>query len=108
MPAGCRASCVASTGVAEIWRTSEPELTKLVRKPSEQLTAQMAFTPFVYEDVGALVNESNDELYLFSSDYPHFEGGRNPLGRFERSLDGHTTQTLDRFYADNFSRIFFG
>ena len=91
---------------ADIWRKSEPELQKLTRTPSEQLTAQMAFTPFVYEDVGDLVTTSNDELYLFSSDYPHHEGGRNPLGRFERSLDGHTAATLDRFYADNFTRIF--
>ena len=91
---------------AEIWAKSEPELAQLERKPSEQITAQMAFTPFVYEDVGQLVDESNDELYLFSSDYPHHEGGRNPLGRFERVLDGHTAQTLDRFYADNFARLF--
>lgn len=91
---------------AEIWAKTEPELQKLTRKPSEQLTAQMGFTPFVYEDVGSLISSSNDELYLFSSDYPHHEGGRNPLGRFERSLDGHTPQTLDRFYADNFSRVF--
>ena len=91
---------------ADIWRKSEPELQNLIRKPSEQLTTQMAFTPFVYEDVGSLVNESNDELYLFSSDYPHHEGGRNPLGRFEASLDGHTAATLNRFYADNFSRVF--
>ena len=91
---------------AEIWRRSEPELQKLDRKPSEQLTAQMAFTPFVYENVGQLIDESNDELYLFSSDYPHHEGGRNPLGRFERALDGHTAQALDRFYCENFERIF--
>lgn len=91
---------------ADIWSKSEPELREMTRKPSEQLTAQMAFTPYVYEDVGTLVNESNDELYLFSSDYPHHEGGRNPLGRFERSLDGHAAETLDRFYADNFTRVF--
>ena len=91
---------------AEIWRRTEPELQKLTRTPTEQLTTQMAFTPYVYEDVGDLIRVSNDELYLFSSDYPHHEGGRNPLGRFERSLDGHTAQTLDRFYADNFTRVF--
>ena len=91
---------------ADIWRKSEPELQKLERKPSEQITTQMAFTPFVYEDVGTLVRESNDELYLFSSDYPHHEGGRNPFGRFARSLEGHTAQTLDRFYAENFTRVF--
>lgn len=91
---------------ADIWSKSEPELRDMTRKPSEQITAQMAFTPYVYEDVGSLITESNNELYLFSSDYPHFEGGRNPLGRFERSLDGHTAETLDRFYADNFTRVF--
>lgn len=91
---------------AEIWRKSEPELQKLHRTPTEQITQQMAFTPYPYEHVGKLVDESNDELYLFSSDYPHHEGGRNPLGRFERTLDGHTARTLDRFYADNFTRVF--
>lgn len=91
---------------SDIWRKSEPDLQKLTRKPSEQISSHMAFTPFVYEDVGTLINESNNELYLFSSDYPHHEGGRNPLGRFERSLDGHTAETLNRFYADNFTRVF--
>lgn len=91
---------------AEIWSKSEPELAKLERKPSQQITEQLAFTPYVYEDVGELISMSNDELYLFSSDYPHFEGGRNPLGRFERSLDGHSATTLDRFYSENFARLF--
>ena len=91
---------------SEIWRKSEPELQALTRSPGETLSMQMAFTPFVYEDIGSLITESNNELYLFSSDYPHHEGGRNPLGRFERSLDGHTAETLDRFYADNFTRLF--
>ncbi len=91
---------------SEIWRKSEPELAKLVRKPSEQITAQLAFTPFVYEDVGRLIEQSNDELYLFSSDYPHNEGGRNPLGRFSRSLEGHPEASLERFYSENFSRVF--
>ena len=91
---------------ADIWRKSEPELAKLDRKPSEQITAQLAFTPFVYEDVGELISQSNDELYLFSSDYPHFEGGRHPLGRFEKSLAGHSEESQERFYSQNFARLF--
>jgi len=90
---------------AEIWRKSEPELQKLVRKPSEQITEQLAFTPFPYEDVGELIRQSSDELYLFSSDYPHFEGGRHPLGRFGASLEGHGEASLERFYAGNFARM---
>ena len=93
---------------AEIWRKSEPELANLKRRPSEQITEQLAFTPYPYEDVGALIEQSNDALYLFSSDYPHFEGGRHPLGRFGASLEGHGEETLERFYAANFSRLFGG
>jgi predicted TIM-barrel fold metal-dependent hydrolase len=65
----------------------------------------MAFTPYAFEDVGAMVRESNSDLYLFSSDYPHIEGGRNPLGRFEASLEGMSEEVLNKFYADNMSRL---
>ena len=91
---------------SEIWRKSEPELAKLTRKPSEQVTEQLAFTPYAYEDVGEMVEQSNDALYLFSSDYPHFEGGRHPLGRFEASLEGHGEGTRKRFYSENFAKLF--
>jgi hypothetical protein len=37
----------------DIWKKSEPELAKLTRKPSEQIEAQLAFTPFVYETLAA-------------------------------------------------------
>ena len=91
---------------AEIWKKSEPDLRALTRKPSEQIIEHMAFTPFPYEDVGELIRQSDDRLYLFSSDYPHMEGGRNPLGRFESTLEGASETSRTRFYADNFSRMF--
>ncbi len=92
--------------VAEIWKRSEPELAALKRRPSEQVTEQLAFTPYVYEDVGALMRQSDPRLYLFSSDYPHTEGGRQPLGRFEASLQGATEPEKTLFYAGNFARLF--
>src|ERR1044072_6950742 len=48
----------------------------LRRTPSEQITQQLAFPPFVFEEVGKLIDQSNPDLYLFSSDYPHIEAGR--------------------------------
>ena len=66
----------------------------------------MAFTPFVFEEVGALIDQSNPELYLFSTDYPHIEGGRNPIARFEAALGDRSEQIRDQFYAENFLRIF--
>ncbi len=92
--------------VQQIWQRTEPELAAFTRKPSEQLTDQFAFTPFVYEDVGALIRQSNPDLYLFSSDYPHVEGGRDPIGRFEGTLEGVDPAVRDRFYSENFARVF--
>ena len=91
--------------VAQIWKRSEPDLEALKSLPSELISRQMAFTPYPFEDVGAMVRESNSDLYLFSSDYPHIEGGRNPLGRFEASLEGMPEEVLNKFYADNMSRL---
>jgi uncharacterized protein len=91
--------------IATIWKRSEPELAALKRAPSEQITAQMGFTPYPFEDVGALLRESNPDLYLFSSDYPHIEGGRNPIGRFSSSLAGFDDAVLERFYSTNMGRL---
>ncbi|MCC6434610.1 MAG: amidohydrolase family protein [Acidimicrobiales bacterium] len=90
---------------AEIWARSEPELRTFTRIPSEQVRAQLAFTPYPFEDVGALIRDSSPELYLFSSDYPHTEGGRNPIGRFESSLGDLDEAVRRAFYCDNFLRL---
>jgi uncharacterized protein len=92
--------------VAKIWGRTDSSVARFTRKPSEQLTHQMAFTPFVFEDVGALIDQSNPELYLFSTDYPHTEGGRNPIARFESALGNRPAEVRDRFYSGNFLRIF--
>lgn len=92
--------------VAKIWGRTDSSVARFTRKPSEQLTQQVAFTPFVFEDVGALIDQSNSELYLFSTDYPHTEGGRNPIARFESSLGNRSAEIRDRFYSENFLRIF--
>ncbi|MGB0620403.1 MAG: amidohydrolase family protein [Myxococcota bacterium] len=81
------------------------ESVRFERKPSEQLTAQMGFTPFPHEDVAALIADSNDELYLFSSDYPHVEGGRDPIGKFERSVATTSPESQTRFFSENFLRL---
>lgn len=86
---------------ASIWSRSEPRLTELTRTPTQQAIDQLRFTPYPFEDVGRFIAESDASLYLFSSDYPHAEGGRDPLGRFERALDGTTDQVRDAFHAGN-------
>ncbi len=90
----------------DIWARSEPHLAKFQRKPSEQIREQLRFTPYAFEDVGAFIRESMPELYLFSSDYPHAEGGRDPIGRFSRSLEASSAAERERFYAGNFNDLY--
>jgi len=92
--------------VVKHWSRNDANLQALRRTPSEQITQQLAFTPFVFEAVGNLIDQSNPDLYLFSSDYPHIEGGRNPIGRFETALGERSEAIREKFYAENFLRIF--
>ncbi len=92
--------------VVRSWSKVDPYLAQLQRTPTETLREQMAFTPYVFEDVGGLIDQSSDDLYLFSSDYPHVEGGKDPIGRFEGSLGERPDDVRDNFYAENFLRIF--
>lgn len=92
----------------DIWARSEPHLGQFQRKPSEQIRAQLRFTPYAFEDVGAFMRESAPELYLFSSDYPHAEGGRDPIGRFLRSMADANEADRQRFFAGNFNDLYAG
>jgi predicted TIM-barrel fold metal-dependent hydrolase len=92
--------------VVRSWSRVDQYLAELDRIPSETLREQMSFTPFAFEDVGMLTDVSHDDLYLFSSDYPHVEGGKDPIGRFETSLGDRSDVVRDRFYAENFLKIF--
>jgi predicted TIM-barrel fold metal-dependent hydrolase len=76
------------------------------RIPSEQIRQQFGFTPFVFEDVSRLIDQSNDDLYLFSSDYPHTEGGRDPIARFESCMTQVPQASVDKFNSGNFLRVF--
>jgi hypothetical protein len=83
---------------------TEPALA-LPLKASEYVHRQLWFTPFPTEPVGWLIEQSGDDLYLFSSDYPHPEGGRDPLARFEHTLAGVSDDARERFYSGNFAEM---
>jgi hypothetical protein len=90
----------------EIWSRSEPQLARMSRRPSAQIAAQLRFTPYPFEDVGQLVSESCADLYMFSTDYPHAEGGRDPIGRFTRTTAALSEAEQRRFFSDNFIDLY--
>jgi predicted TIM-barrel fold metal-dependent hydrolase len=92
--------------IVKIWAKPEPHLREMKRLPSEQMDEQLRFTPYPFEDVGELIRFSSDKLYMFSTDYPHAEGGRDPIGRFSASLAKSGDETRERFFRSNFTDLF--
>jgi predicted TIM-barrel fold metal-dependent hydrolase len=86
----------------EAFRRHEDRLQALSLRPSDYVHRQCRFTPYPTEDVGWIVEQGGADLVLFSSDYPHVEGGRKPLERFEASLGTADAEVRRQFYTDNF------
>ena len=82
----------------------EERLQKLSLRPTDYARRQVRATPYPTEDVGWIIEQSVPEICMFSSDYPHVEGGRKPVERFQASLDAADTSDdlRQQFWCDNF------
>jgi len=90
---------------AEAFRRNEERLQNLSLLPSEFVRRQVRATPYPHEPAGWIVEHTGPEVAMFSSDYPHVEGGRNPVKRFDASLAGCDDATRDAFFAGNFADL---
>jgi predicted TIM-barrel fold metal-dependent hydrolase len=87
------------------FRRTEDPLRRLQDKPSEYVQRHLKFTPFPGEPVGWMMEQAGAELFMFSTDYPHPEGGRDPLAKFEEELGGIGRDELDLFYRGNMATL---
>ena len=86
----------------EAFRKGEERLQKLSDRPSEIVKRQFRVTPYTHEPTGWIMQNTSPDMLLFSSDFPHVEGGRNPLKRFEENLTNISEADKQKFYRDNF------
>jgi predicted TIM-barrel fold metal-dependent hydrolase len=89
--------------VTDTFGRTESRIGGLSLRPTEYVRRQVRVTPYPTEDVGRLIERAGPELFMFSSDYPHVEGGRHPLKRFEASLAGRSEAEKSAFYETNFT-----
>lgn len=92
---------------ATAFRRTEPLLQQLKLKPSEYMRRQVRVSLFPFEDAGWLVQQAGPELFMFASDYPHPEGGNDPIERFEATLETHriSESSAERFRHGNFADL---
>ncbi|MGP0030310.1 MAG: amidohydrolase family protein [Acidimicrobiales bacterium] len=83
----------------------EPVLRALPLLPSEYLRRQVRFTPFPFEDTAWLIEQCGD-VFMFSTDYPHPEGGRRPFEIFTEAVAAFDESTRERFFWRNGAELF--
>ncbi len=83
----------------------EERVRALQMRPTDYVRERMKFTPYPTEDVGWITREAGPQVLMFNSDYPHVEGGRRPIERFEASLGDADEWVRQRFYCDNFLEL---
>jgi predicted TIM-barrel fold metal-dependent hydrolase len=86
----------------EAFARHEERLRALSLRPSEYVWRQVRFTPYPTEDVRWIIEQTSPDVCMFSSDYPHVEGGRRPVERFEASLGDAPDAVRRGFYCENF------
>jgi predicted TIM-barrel fold metal-dependent hydrolase len=78
---------------------------KLSARPSEIARRQFKCTFFFTEDARWAIEQAGEEIFMFSSDYPHIEGGRDPLRVYTAALRHAGNSVNQRFFKDNFIEL---
>jgi uncharacterized protein len=88
-----------------MFRKSDPQVGALPLRASDYIRRQVRFTPFPGEDVGHMIRDAGEDLFLFSSDYPHPEGGKDPIRKFDETMEGLSPAAVEKFYRGNFESM---
>jgi len=76
-------------------------------KPSEFLKRNVRVTPFWHENLPQIIARYGlEDVWVFSTDYPHLEGSRDPIGKFRKHLEKLPAGYDQRFFIDN-NRLLF-
>jgi predicted TIM-barrel fold metal-dependent hydrolase len=71
-------------------------------KPSEYLQRSIRVTPFWQEPVGEIIDRYGlEDVLCFASDFPHREGGTDPVGATLASLEGRSPAVIEKFFVTN-------
>ncbi|MEV8514684.1 amidohydrolase family protein [Dactylosporangium sp. NPDC051484] len=84
----------------KIFRT---RLANLSMKPSEYIERNVRVTPFVYEPIDTMLDRYPylENVLVYSSDYPHVEGGVNSKNTFNATLERFSDRVKEKFFVTN-------
>ncbi|HYH48198.1 MAG TPA: amidohydrolase family protein [Acidimicrobiia bacterium] len=83
--------------VGDQFKRSKPELT-----PAEYFERNIRVTPFWWEPLDKYIDRFGlEDVYIYGSDYPHYEGGKNPLKVYSDALDRLGPTVAEKFFVTN-------
>ena len=69
--------------------------------PSKLARERIRVSPFAGEPVGWIVDNVGPEMIVFATDFPHPEGGSDPIAKFEATMTDCSEATMAAFYRGN-------
>jgi predicted TIM-barrel fold metal-dependent hydrolase len=74
----------------------------LQRLPTEVFVDQIRVTPFFWERTARQIERYGmPEVYAFSTDFPHPEGGTDPIGRMAADIEPLGAEAIEAFFVGN-------
>jgi hypothetical protein len=92
----------------DLWHTNNSQFgsvksNRLPNMPSYYINRNVRVTPFDFEPVDQYFERyaGLQDIYCFSSDYPHLEGGRDSMHRFAARLERLGPAIMKKFFVTN-------
>jgi hypothetical protein len=74
----------------------------ITMKPSDYIRRNVRFALFDIEPVDVYIEQFDmPEIYCYSSDYPHPEGGKNPMGDISGKLERFGPDIMRKVFVEN-------
>jgi predicted TIM-barrel fold metal-dependent hydrolase len=74
----------------------------LKKLPSDFVRENIRIMSFDFEPVGKYIDDFGlEEVYCYASDFPHHEGGKDPMNKFLRGLQGKSPEVIQKFFVEN-------
>jgi predicted TIM-barrel fold metal-dependent hydrolase len=78
------------------------QVDRLPLKPSEYIQRNVRVSAFDFEHVDEYIARYGlEDVYCYASDFPHIEGGKDPMGRFVKRLEGLGPEVMEKFFVKN-------
>jgi predicted TIM-barrel fold metal-dependent hydrolase len=80
---------------------------RLPQKPSEYIKRNVRVSPFDFEKVDDYIEVYGlEDVYCYASDFPHIEGGKDPMGDFAKRLQRLGPKIMEKFFVTNGAHLF--